>query len=290
MKYILLLFLFISSTVLAQDPDTSSALFTMREAELNFARQSVMFGRNAAFLNNFADESVIFTDKWLTNAREFWKNLKDAPVVLKWEPEFMDISASRDFGISTGPWERQEFRPNTAPLSTGYFLTVWKKQSDGNWKVMLDAGSGTPPITGTRHSFSFPSGDDKSITATSEYDVELSGKELIDRDNLFSMEWKKNQASTVLTSFFEPDIRMQRNGHIPTTNPDSIRIWMGQLDRTLTWIPIGSGAAVSGDLGYTYGMLQDSGNQAINKDHYIRIWRRDPGKAWKISIEMINRE
>ena len=75
----------------------------------------------------------------------------------------MDISDSRDFGISTGPWEAQEYRPKTAPVSAGYFLTVWKKQSDGAWKVILDAGSTTPVPGGKEHTFTFPAGADKAI-------------------------------------------------------------------------------------------------------------------------------
>ena len=119
MKSIFLFPLLLASSVMAQEPDSSSALYSMRDAERNFARASVMYGRNAAFVENFADESVIFTDRWLTNGKQFSKERKPTPVVLKWEPEFMDISESRDFGISTGPWEAQEYRPNTAPLSNG---------------------------------------------------------------------------------------------------------------------------------------------------------------------------
>ena len=144
MKSILLFHLLLASSVMAQEPDSSSALFRMRDAERNFARASVMFGRNTAFAENFAEESVIFTDRWLTNGKQFSKDRKPTPIVLKWEPEFMDISDSRDFGISTGPWEAQEYRPNTVPVSTGYFLTVWKMQTDGVWKVILDAGSTYP--------------------------------------------------------------------------------------------------------------------------------------------------
>jgi ketosteroid isomerase-like protein len=133
MKVIFLFPLLLATSVMAQEPDSSSALFNMREAERNFARESVMLGRNASFVENFADESVVFTDKWITNGKQFSKDQKASPIVLKWEPEFMDISVSRDFGISTGPWEAQEYRPNTAPVAKGYFLTVWKKQSDGVW-------------------------------------------------------------------------------------------------------------------------------------------------------------
>ena len=86
----------------AQEPDSSSALFNLREAERNFARASASFGRKEAFQEYLAKGSIIFTDKWITNGKEFWQNRKAAPSILKWEPEFMDISESLDFGISTG--------------------------------------------------------------------------------------------------------------------------------------------------------------------------------------------
>ena len=155
MKTLFIIPLLLATSLAAQEPDSTSSLFNMREAERNFAKASVMIGRNAAFTENFAEESVIFTDKWLTNGKQFWLGRKPAAVVLKWEPEFMDIAGSGDFGISTGPWESQEYRPNTEPLSTGYFLTVWKKDSNGTWKVILDAGSSTPPKTSMPHSFSY---------------------------------------------------------------------------------------------------------------------------------------
>ena len=91
-RAILLFTLLLPLLVMAQEPDSSSALFNMREAERDFARASVMYGRNAAFVDNFADESVIFTDKWITNGKQFSNKRKATPVVLKWEPEFMDIA------------------------------------------------------------------------------------------------------------------------------------------------------------------------------------------------------
>ena len=73
MKSIFLFPLLLASSVMAQEPDSSSALYSMRDAERNFARASVMYGRNAAFVENFADESFIFTDRWLTNGKQFSK-------------------------------------------------------------------------------------------------------------------------------------------------------------------------------------------------------------------------
>jgi ketosteroid isomerase-like protein len=284
----LLLLLFLPSFVMAQEPDSSSAIFNMREAERHFAQASVMIGRNAAFVEYFADSSAIFTDKWLTNGKQFFKDLKASPVVLKWEPEFMDISASCDFGISTGPWEVGEYRPGTPPLFTGYFLTVWKKQADGVWKVILDGGGTTPAIKDPKHKFSFPSGADKPVPNPPKINVELSCKELLDREKLFLSYWEKSPSSSTFTSFLVPDARIQLNGHLPTSNSDTINMLIAKLDKKLTWKSIRAGAASSGDLGFTYGLLQISSAPEVIKGHYVRIWKRPPGADWKIVLEMMN--
>jgi ketosteroid isomerase-like protein len=288
MKYLFPFFLLFGSSLMAQEPDSSSALFSMRETERNFARASVANGRNAAFAEYFAEKSVLFTDKWITNGKQYSKERKPSPVVLKWEPEYMDISDSRDFGISTGPWEAQEYRPNTSPLATGYFLTVWKKQTDGTWKVILDGGSETPSISTNKHSFLFPAGADKSIKSPEDSDQEVLNKELFDREKQFLSVWEKNPQPSSYISFFEQNARMQLKGHLPTTSTDTINAFVSGFDKKLIWETVGSGAASSGDLGFTYGLLQISGSQPVTKGHYVRIWKRLPGDIWKIELEMIN--
>jgi ketosteroid isomerase-like protein len=288
MKSTLLFFLFMTSPLLAQEPDSSSAIFQMREAERNFARASVMYGRNTAFAENFADESVIFTDKWITNGKQFWKERKANPVVLKWEPEFMDIADSRDFGISTGPWEAQEYRPNTAPLSTGYFLTVWKKSTEGIWKVILDAGSPTPEKRGKSHEFSFPAGADKAVLKPKSVDISSVSGELLARDKQFLSLWKENPVPSTYTSFFTPNVRLQKNGHLPSTNSDTIKMWIARIEKTLRWDPSGSGVARSGDLGFTYGVIKTDPFQPGVKGHYVRIWRKQPDDKWYILLEMMS--
>lgn len=288
MKPLLLLPLLLASSLMAQEPDSSSALFNMREAERNFARASVMYGRKAAFVENFAEESALFTDKWHPNGKQICRELKATPMVLKWEPEFMDIAESRDFGISTGPWEAQEYRPNTAPLSTGYFLTVWKKQSDGVWKVILDAGSSTPVMKSSQHNFVFPPGADKDIPNPSKISTELLDKELLNREDQFLTEWKKSPQSSTYHSFLVPNAHIQLKGHLPTTNADSINVWIARFDKTLAWKAVGAGAASSGDLGFTYGILETQGISDVKKGHYVRIWRRLPGSNWNIELEMMS--
>ena len=278
----------VTSTIMAQEPDSSSALFKMREAEQNLAKASVMYGRNAAFVENFADESVLFTDKWITTGKEFSKDRKAAPVVLKWEPEYMDIADSRDFGFSTGPWEAQEYRPGTPPLYTGYFLTVWKKHTDGTWKVILDGGGTTPAKKDHKHTFSFPVGADKAVPNPPVQNAGLLSKELIDRENQFLLTWTKSPLASTYDSYLAPYSRLQLSGHLPTTNADSINVLIAHFDKNFIWKSSGSGVATSGDMGFTYGMLEIHGNTEVVKGHYVRIWKKLPGASWKIEMEMMN--
>ncbi len=288
MRSIFFILLLAALPVMAQEPDSSSALSEMRDAERHFAQSSVMHGRNAAFVESFAEESVIFTDKWITNGKQFWKERKEAAVVLKWEPEFMDIAGSRDFGISTGPWEMQEYRPNTSPLYTGYFLTVWKKQPNGTWQVILDAGSGTPPPAGSIHSFSFPKGADKPVPVNK---ITVSDKnELPDIENQMLNAWKNNPVLSTYTSFLAQDARIQNVGHLPAINRDSINKFVSGFDKTLSWKTSGSGIAGSHDLGFTYGYLFTKGVQDKPSGHYVRIWKKQTGEKWVISIEMLSHD
>jgi ketosteroid isomerase-like protein len=287
MKPAILIPLLLTSCLAAQEPDSTSSLFSMREAERNFAKASVMIGRNASFAENFAEESVIFTDKWLTNGKQFWQGRKPSAVVLKWEPEFMDIAGSRDFGISTGPWEAQEYRPNTGPLSTGYFLTVWRKEKDGVWKVILDAGSSTPPKTNMPHSFSFPPGADTPVVHPLVLNIDLLCKELYDQEDQIMQVWKKNPIPSTYALFLAPDARLQLSGHLPSINKDTINTWISQLPKTISWRTSGAGAASSGDMAFTYGSMEIN-DPLLSKGHYVRIWRKHAGDSWKIVLEMMN--
>jgi ketosteroid isomerase-like protein len=287
---LLMLSLMACAAAPAGEPDSSSALFQMREAERNFARESVTRGRAAAFVDNLADGSIIFTTSWISNGRQFWKNKKQNAVVLKWEPEFMDISASGDFGISTGPWEAQEYRPYTDRIATGYFLSVWKKRADGVWKVILDAGSSAPAMMSYQHGFSFPDNADKPAPHGKRVNADAVRKELTGRETRFSREWEKDPSPAIYASYLAPRVRLQREGHAPSSDADSVRAWIAQLPKSLAWTCKGAGAASSGDIGFTYGVLELRDAKKHPLGHYVRIWKKSPGREWSIVLDMLNLE
>jgi ketosteroid isomerase-like protein len=275
MKKIFLLPLLLSSLLKAQEPDSASAIFGLREAERSFAKTSVMLGRQAAFSQFLNDESYIFTDKWISNGKELWKNRKPSPSVLKWEPEFMIISGSGDFGVSTGPWEAQEYRPYTKALGTGYFLSVWKKQPDGTWRVLLDNGISTPAKTSDFHSFRYLPWI--KMVKSQKSDLQM----LEDLDIQLFAKVRELPGESDYLNYHDNHSLVLFNGHMPSENRDSIRKWISSLKRNAEWKHFAKEVSSSGDLGFTCGYISATGN-------YVRIWRKNDRNEWKIVIEALN--
>ena len=56
------------------------------------------------------------------------------------------MSASGDMGFTWGQYEGDSKDAEGNPVKkTGRYMTVWKKQPDGSWKVELDASNDGPP-------------------------------------------------------------------------------------------------------------------------------------------------
>jgi uncharacterized protein (TIGR02246 family) len=65
---------------------------------------------------------------------------------LEWDPEWAEISDSGDLGYTVGSSVLKSTDQDGNPTSKdGKYLTVWKRQADGSWKVTVDIGnSGNP--------------------------------------------------------------------------------------------------------------------------------------------------
>jgi ketosteroid isomerase-like protein len=64
---------------------------------------------------------------------------------LTWTPEGGRMSPAGDMGFTWGHYEgRAKDRDGSPIITTGRYMTVWKKQSNGSWKVELDASNNEP--------------------------------------------------------------------------------------------------------------------------------------------------
>ncbi|PYX31292.1 MAG: hypothetical protein DMG77_07010 [Acidobacteria bacterium] len=63
---------------------------------------------------------------------------------LTWTPVGADTSASGDLGYTYGNYEfRAKDKDGKPIVEHGKYTSIWKKQKDGKWKVVLDMGNAT---------------------------------------------------------------------------------------------------------------------------------------------------
>lgn len=64
---------------------------------------------------------------------------------LRWKPTSAEIAASEDLGYTFGTFTSTSPGPNGESTTRhGKYVTIWKKQADGSWKVVMDIGNSSP--------------------------------------------------------------------------------------------------------------------------------------------------
>jgi uncharacterized protein (TIGR02246 family) len=64
---------------------------------------------------------------------------------LTWAPVHVDVSESGDLAYSFGNFEFRSIGKDGKPaIEHGKYTTIWKRQKDGRWKVVLDMGNSSP--------------------------------------------------------------------------------------------------------------------------------------------------
>lgn len=106
------------------------------------------------WLSFFADDTIdLPTGLPIANGKEAMRKRLEARwdknVHLKWQPVRVDVAQSGGLGYTAGNWQISvlDKRVNKRVLITGKYLTVWKKQKDGSWKVVADLGNQDPVPT-----------------------------------------------------------------------------------------------------------------------------------------------
>jgi len=121
------------------------------QTDKDFSSYSVENGTGPAFIA-FADSAVIMISDGgrtvvgrdsLTNFMGT-DNPPGSPV-LKWEPLKAEVAASGDLGYTFGRYESIALDSlENEVIKYGTYVSVWKKQDDGSWKFVIDAGNILP--------------------------------------------------------------------------------------------------------------------------------------------------
>jgi ketosteroid isomerase-like protein len=73
--------------------------------------------------------------------KEMEPAFKDPNFSLRWHPTKAEMMMPGVLGYTVGRWERIRKTKDGEIRKTGTYTSVWKKQPDGSWKIVLDTGS-----------------------------------------------------------------------------------------------------------------------------------------------------
>ncbi len=130
-------------------PTLSPGVITLLELEGRFA-QDVAAGGGKAFAKWFADDAVALNNglapvlgRASIAASAQWDPRQ---YQLTWVPQGAQMGPSNDMGFTWGHYQGRSTDKAGQPITkTGRYMTVWRKQRDGDWKVAMDASADEPP-------------------------------------------------------------------------------------------------------------------------------------------------
>jgi ketosteroid isomerase-like protein len=269
----------------AHEPDAEEvALGSLVDAELGFARAGARQGIRAAFLANFAADGVAL-EPAPVRVLDAWP-ARPAPadplaLHLDWKPAQAGVARSHDFGYTTGPyvlWNASD----PARKQHGAFFSVWRRDGNGTWKVILDAGITSPAAV-----------DFAALGAAPRPSFARRGKPADARRELLAQEADGfGSGSSGLTPnayarLVADDVRLHRNGSTPIASRSAVAHAVAQRMRRVVWMPIDARVARSGDMAVTYGRYRETDRASNTSDgFYAHLWLRDRAGHWQLAYDV----
>jgi ketosteroid isomerase-like protein len=122
---------------------------TLRQLEGEFMKTAAERG-SVGYMSFYADDAVEVPNggpiiQGKVNIAKGMGFLDQKDNHLTWTPVGADISASADLGYTYGTFEFRSIDKDGKPVvEHGKYTSIWKKQQNGSWKVVLDMGNASP--------------------------------------------------------------------------------------------------------------------------------------------------
>lgn len=242
-------------------------------AERAFASAARTDGANAAFLRYSAPEALVFQPGPKLAKAALQANPIPA-VPLRWWPAYAGIAASGDLGFTTGPFVVGEGER----LGHGWYFTIWRRQSDGSWRWIIDHGPRTREAA--------PDGTGATVAALAPGRRSPAAKALGDVKSAEARlaTWLAVDARAALPRFLAADGRLMRAGPQPAVGA---AVWASLLaagPERIDTAPLGGAASAAGDLAFTYGTARWREGEGELDGHYVRIWQRRR-QGWQLIVD-----
>lgn len=294
-------------------PGGKSALQSMVDTELAFARMAKEQGIRPAFMAFIADDGILFRPTAVKGKQWMIEHPlppTDKRPVLSWYPTFAHITFQGNLGYTTGPWEYKADIHDAAPVAWGNFLTVWRRQPDGSWKFAIDLGISNPKPEQAATPWQLPDkyhegyGNVGGVGPAPDprKDAEVSKKEaaaLLAREREFSAASVSRGTQQAFAEYAALEVRMFRNGQQPILGKANAVAAILEGSIVWTWEPAFADVSRSHDLGYTYGTYKitsrdpTSNAEKVETGNYYRIWEKRSDNitqpvAWRVVADLLD--
>ncbi|WP_428659965.1 hypothetical protein [Runella sp.] len=255
-------------TAVAQKP-----IQALINVENQFATFTSTHSIKEGFLKYLDSSGVVFNQGKTINGIEYYRKAPDKSPVLFWQPSFSVISASGDLGMNTGPYTVKSPQKDSV-VARGNFSSIWKKNSAGEFKLLIDLGNAYKephsPVTAVKeislqHSFS-----------NSNYKDALSLEESINQ-SITSNGWN------ALLPHLHSTAHFNLPGKQPINDQKILKETLQKLPLPGTLKVLDGGISKAGDLAYVYGSVA-SGTKTGN---YLRLWIKE-NNNWKLILQTLD--
>jgi ketosteroid isomerase-like protein len=274
-----------ASTLTAQrDEALPAALQQMVDTERAFAARALVVGWKNAFLEYFSESAVGFAEGAAGNAKDQLRKVPDPPKDLQliWEPRLGEISASGEIGFLTGPAQTIDPSRNKGRPRHSNYTSVWKRQRDGTFKVVMDVGVPTPSAPPFAPGFTRPA---YARRFTADYDENTPPLGVA--DGVLNSALRSSQARA-WRGRLAGNARLHRPNILPVVGDRGIANWAASQPAYALADTRFSEAARSGDLGYTWGTYAiGRGARRREEGFYVRIWVRGADGQWKLAVDVL---
>jgi ketosteroid isomerase-like protein len=128
---------------------SASGADTLRQLEADFMKAAAERG-SQGYMSYYAEDAVELPNRadMIQGKESIAKSmsfLDQKDNHLTWTPVHADMAASGDLGYTFGTYEfRSKDKDGKPTVEYGKYASVWKKQKDGSWKVVMDMGNASP--------------------------------------------------------------------------------------------------------------------------------------------------
>lgn len=286
-KFILIIIILIFTRQTSFAVSTAKDLLAMVETEREFSATAVKLGFRDSFIKYFAEDGIGFgPEPQLTKSILSTTPPSTGPrqVIFKWQPLFCDISLGGDMGYTTGPIVYEDVSGKRPP-SHGMYFSVWQKQGDGSWKVVVDMGTSSPqavaPIDTKYEIARNPNGISESKAKKLQKDDFLT----LDAD--FSAEISKSGLISGYNSRSSDELRLHRNFLLPIINRADLIKYLEKENTKISFKQKGGKISKLRDFAFTYGNTHNDANETPS-GYYVHVWRKNKKGNWKLVADIFN--